>query len=77
MPFAWPWSPRPADTQQPTSTHAERDVCKDASCAIQTCLKKNDFQADACAAAVESLRQCCRQAGARASVHCAKAWKAK
>lgn len=35
------------------------NACKRFTCAIQACLKKNDFQEDQCASEIEALRRCC------------------
>ena len=50
------------------------DACRSYACAIQACLKKEDFDVTRCTAAVSALRRCCAAlgaAGAQASVHCA------
>jgi hypothetical protein len=74
-----PWFGRSAgshttDTISPPASAAERDVCKDAACLIQACLKKNNYQMSECGAAVAALRACCQAGKARASVHCTAAW---
>jgi hypothetical protein len=71
----WPWNWRLSNANPPPPSPEARDVCKEASCAIQTCLKKNDFRADACGDAVDALRACCKERKARDSVHCSEAWK--
>ena len=37
------------------------DPCKQEACAIQTCLKHNNFVEDKCRDEIENLKQCCRE----------------
>jgi hypothetical protein len=51
---------------------AQKDTktCKKEACAIQTCLKNNDYQQQMCSAAVKALVECCRKS-IGPNVHCA------
>jgi len=44
-----------------------KDPCKVHACAIQKCLKENDFQEDKCKQFIEYLRQCCVKWGAEST----------
>lgn len=45
------------------------NACKKQACAIQTCLKRNNYQVERCQTVVAKLRECCR-GYEELSVHC-------
>uniref|UniRef100_T1KRN0 Cx9C motif-containing protein 4 n=1 Tax=Tetranychus urticae TaxID=32264 RepID=T1KRN0_TETUR len=42
------------------NNRSSKDPCKKYACLIQTCLKSNNFNEEACAYAIDDMKDCCR-----------------
>ncbi|CAI5533782.1 unnamed protein product [Closterium sp. Naga37s-1] len=62
-----------AASGSPSPTIAELKGCKPRACAIQSCLKRNDYQSSRCTSPIRLLHECCMklQVVGTTSPHCA------